>query len=396
LAAEQLFATIAPPHEPNTLGLYRAFLGSKLVAGLAEVDLVIALTWAADHYDPYSLEDLAQLSLQIMVRCWSEITTSPEIASLFAKIARQLLSDHLILLQYATSDTEDLFVTEAERREVVARLVEAVAADELAPTSLAHADPALLLTTDLPWVLERLTASLETEHERVWALLADQLWTYADDASAAAISEARETSTELESLTAPRFEAVRLDSPLAEQNRKWYERSQRIQQQRAEQQLAQREWDASITQRLTQALSDPKTAWPELSSLLTGARREPPLHEARQRAVDSPGYAHLDHDARARLIDAADRFLAGAPEPDAPQASNLVTATSIAAVRAMDLLLETAPERLAALEPELWDRWSQAVVVHPIESGANGTRSRSFSDERPPQIARRWPISCLG
>jgi len=149
-----------------------------------------------------------------------------------------------------------------------------------------------------------------------------------------------------------------------------YERSQRIQQQRAEQQLAQREWDASITQRLTQALSDPKTAWPELSSLLTGARREPPLHEARQRAVDSPGYAHLDHDARARLIDAADRFLAGAPEPDAPQASNLVTATSIAAVRAMDLLLETAPERLAALEPELWDRWSQAVVVHPIESGA--------------------------
>lgn len=133
---------------------------------------------------------------------------------------RQLLSDHLILLQYATSDTEDLFVTEAERREVVARLVEAVAADELAPTSLAHADPALLLTTDLPWVLERLTASLETEHERVWALLADQLWTYADDASAAAISEARETSTELESLTAPRFEAVRLDSPLAEQNRK--------------------------------------------------------------------------------------------------------------------------------------------------------------------------------
>jgi hypothetical protein len=321
LTAERLFATIAQPHEPNTLGLYRAFLGSQLVAGLAEVDLVIALTWAADHYDPSSLGDLAQLALEIMVRCWSEITTSPEIAGLFAKIARQLLSDHLILLQYATSDTEDLFVTEAERREVVARLVGAVAADELAPTSLAHADPALLLTTDLPWVLGRLTASLETEHERGWALLADQLWTYADDASVAAIWEARETSTELESLTAPRFEAVPLDSPLAEQNRKWYERGQRIQQQHAELDLAQREWDGSITQRLTQALSDPKTAWPELSSLLTGARRAPPLHEARQRTVDSPGYADLDHDARVRLIGAADGFwraLRSRPPPSLP------------------------------------------------------------------------------
>ena len=61
----------------------------------------------------------------------------------------------------------------------------------------------------------------------------------------------------------------------------------------------------------------------------------------------------------------------------------------------MDLLLETAPERLAALEPELWDRWSQAVVVHPIESGAKRDALAEFSDERPPQIARRWPISCL-
>jgi hypothetical protein len=209
LTAEQLFATIAPPHEPNTLGLYRAFLGSELVVGLAEVDLVTALTWAADHYDPYSLDDLAQLALQIMVRCWSEITTTPEIADLVAQIVRQLLTDHLILFQYATSDTKDLFVTEPERREVVARLVEAVAADELAPTSLIHADPALLMTTDLPWVLERLMVSLETDRERGWALLANQLWTYADDASVAAIWDARETSTELESLVAPRFEASR-------------------------------------------------------------------------------------------------------------------------------------------------------------------------------------------
>jgi hypothetical protein len=372
VTADELFACITPPQDPDTLGLYRAFLGSGLVAGLAEADLVIALGWAADHYDPYSLGDLAQLALQIMVRAWSQITSNPQIADLFGQIACRLLADHLILFQYTMSDTEELFVTEAGRREVVMRLVDAVAAGTLEPTSLVHADPALLLMTDLPWLLERLTDSLGNEHEHVWALLADQIWTYQDDASAAAIWEARETSTALETVTAPRFEAIEIDSPLAAQNRDWYERSQRIYQQRAEQRAQQREWDASIAQRLTQALSDPGTAWPELSSLLTGSRRDPPLEEAKQLTVESPGFAHLDPDAHRSLIDAAERFLLGAPEPNTSVDLNLVTVTSIAAVRAMDLLLETARDRLAALEPDMWARWSGAVVVHPIEAGAKG------------------------
>ncbi|HTX13457.1 MAG TPA: hypothetical protein VME22_32870 [Solirubrobacteraceae bacterium] len=372
LSAQKLFASITPPRDPDTLGLYRAFLGSRLVAGLAEADLVIALDWAGDHYHPYGLGDFADLALQIMVRAWPEITSNPEIADRFGQIACRLLADHLVLLQYAMTDTEELFVTEAGRREIVVRLVDAVAAAELEPTSLVHADPALLLPTDLPWVLDRLTDSLGAEHERVWALLANQIWTYEDDASAAAIWEGRETSTELETVTAPRFEAVEIDSPLAAQNRSWYERSQRIQQQRAEQHAEQLAWDASIAQRLTHALSDPATAWPELSSLLTGARRDPPLQEARHLTVDSPGYAHLDPDARRSLIDAAEHFLRGAHEPDGSVDLNLVTATSIAAVRAMDLLLEKAPDRLAALEPDLWARWSHAVLVHPIEGGAKG------------------------
>ncbi len=378
MTAEQLFAAITPPKAPEVLGLYTAFMADELVDGLGDDDLALALRWAADHYDPYGLGRLELLALRILARAWSQID-DPAIAGQITEMVRAQLMAHLILLQPTAVDTNDLFVAAPGRRKLVCRLVPALRRGELDATSLVNSEPALVLRGDLPWVLEQLTASLGTEEERAWATVANQLWAYQDDEAVALIWEVMDYSQQLAEVAADRFAPIPLDSELAENNRQWYERQQRIQAERAAREAEQEAWTSALARRLSDAVADPQTAWPQLSALLTGERHDALVREAEQRVVDSPGFALTDPATRQTLIDRAEHYLVTADlAPDDWLGSGEIPQRAVSAVRALDLLLIEAPDRLESLAPDVWSRAVPSLVAHPSSPGTKGEASREL------------------
>jgi hypothetical protein len=375
--AEQLFAAITPPRAPESLSLYTGFMAGELVDGLQNADLAVALHWAAEHYDPYSLGRLNLLALRILARAWSQIDDAV-IADEITEMVRTQLVANYPLLQPTAVGTNDLVVSAAGRRQVVQRLVPALLRGEISATSFVHSEPALVLREDLSWVLEHLNASLETEEERAWAILANQLWAY-DDESVELIWEAMEYSQQLDEIAADRFDAIPLNSELAENLRRWYERLQRIHAEQAAREAEQQAWTSALAQRVGAAAADPQTTWPQLSALITGELHDALLREAQERVVDSPGFDLADAATRQILIDGAEHYLLTADlAPDNWLGSGEVPCRVISAIRALDLLLTEAPNRLESLAPDVWSRVIPAVVAHLSSQGAKGAAVRAL------------------
>ena len=388
---DQLFAAITPPREPGTLGLYSMFMSTQLLDGLEDADIPIALRWAASHYDPYSLGRLELLALQVVVRAWSHLDDA-EVIELIAGIAQAQLATHAILLQPSGVDTAGLFVDESGRRQLILRLIDAVADDAIDPGDLVHSAPPLLDRKDLPWVIEQLVGGVGETNELAWARLANQLWTYDDDEAVELIWEALDSSQELAQVAADRIAPIPLDSEIAERNRVWYQRNERVRRQRAEQEAEQKAWRDGLAERLIDAAAAPRTTWPELSSILTGERRNSLLREAEERTVDSPGFELADSSTRQVLVDLAEHFLTDTdPRADDWLATGEIPAQAISAVRALDLMLAEAPTRLDSLDPDAWSRWIPALATHTGGHDAKGEAVRELRERanaiHPDQVA---------
>jgi hypothetical protein len=377
LTAPQVFAALANPRESGVIGLYFSFITSDLLDGLTDDDMPVALRWAAEHYDPYDVEHLSLVALQILVRAWALLDNST-IADAVAEIVGKLLAQHTVLLQHSIIDTGGLFVDPSGRHKIVQRLVGKVARGELDPTHVVLSVPALLTAEDLGWVLAQLEQTVGTSSERSWALLVGALWSD-DDATATRIWDAKEISKELADVVSHRFQAVRIDSEQAKEARKWHERSLRVAAQRQQQQSDQQKYADSLPERLAAALAEPETTWPKLSALITGQPDETGLLEAEHRTVDSRGFAIADAAQRSYLINSAEQFLTTADiGTDTWLDTTRLPPTAIAGVRALDLLLSEAPNLLDLFPPIIWERWAASLIAHPAGHEPKGDAVREL------------------
>jgi hypothetical protein len=378
LSAEQVFDALTDPRESGVIGLYFSFLTSNLLDDLTDDDVPAALGWAARLYDPYDVEHLSLVALQILVRA-SALLEDGGIADAVTEIVAKLLAQHTVLLQHSIVDTGGLFVDPAGRQEIVRRLVGRVARDELDPSHGVLSVPPLLIGEDLGWLLGQLEQTVGTTDERGWALLVAALWAGDDDATATRIWDAKQISDELASVVAHRFEAVAIDSEQANEARKWQEHSRRVAARRLEQKSDQEKYADSLPERLAAALADPGTTWPQLSALLTGQPGETGLREAEHRTVDSPGFQIADAAQQSHLIASAEQFLTTADVgTDAWLETTRVPSTAIAGVRALDLLLSEALGSLDAFPPTVWERWAAALVAHPAGHESKGEAVREL------------------
>lgn len=79
-----------------------------------------------------------------------------------------------------------------------------------------------------------------------------------------------------------------------------------------------------------------------------------------------PGWIAVDDGVRRRAIVAAERFVREAdPDADSWFGTGQVAFSAIGAVRALTLLRTAAPQRFAALEPDIWRKWAAALLGIP-------------------------------
>jgi hypothetical protein len=369
LSAEQLFDSLKPPQNPTLLGFYRMFLRTELMTDLADTDLPVALRWATrlprEYLPADALSDLVQ---QMLIRAW-ERREDPAVFVEFVNLVRSFLAGGFDLLDYQEAQRGHVLVDRDGRNALVAALIPFIADGSLSPRLVVFSTPRLLDRDDIDWLVNELRMAEAGPLEIGWARLLEAMLGF--DVSVALVMEAREFSSVLRDLTAYQFDPVLIDSPEADIERENFRRRQSWEQKRSEYPVDAPDMAARIQEDLRRIEEGEIDAFWHLNldlSVEPGQNRY--SRDFQSDLTKFPGWEAADETVRERIFSAAERYLvAGDPAPDQWFGQRKFNYAAAAGYRALRLLTEHLPDRLAALGPdEVWSRWAPIIVSWPSDA----------------------------
>jgi hypothetical protein len=398
LSAEQLFDSLKRPQNQTLLGFYRMFLRTEVMKGLADTDLPTAARWATTLPREHSPTDaLSELAQQILIRAW-ERREDPAVFTELVSLIKSFLAGGFNLLDHQEAQRGVALADRDGRHALIAALIPSIADGSLAPRLVVLSTPRLLDRDDIDWLVNELCAAQAGPLEAGWARLLEQMLGF--DIPVALVMEAREFSSVLRGLTAYRFDPVRLDSPQADAERQNFQQWQSWQQQRSEEPDDAPDMTARIHEDLNRIEDGELDAFWHLNLDLSVEPGQ--KHYTRHFQSDLtkfPGWEAADETVHERIVNAAERYLlAGDPVPDQWFGQSKLNHAAAAGYRALRLLAEHHPERLAALGAEVWSRWSPIIVSWPsdaLEDSEMNKRLVAICFSITPSETREWFLRCL-
>jgi predicted NACHT family NTPase len=376
LTAEELFSVLTPPKRRNLIGAYRVFIEREVAPRLKPSDLPVALKWVKEqqrrHHLPYSLERLTDA---IMLRAWENLEV-PGVAEAFAEAALSRLKQHDAIIEGKLDPPfRDLLAIEDDkRRRVLKTMVPLLGDPQKDSVILACGQTPLLLSKDVPWMVEQLLSSVSEEAQRVWAAL---MWTAFDprepsqlDAVFMASKKNRVLAETFEGL----FEPVELGSPQAEKMKAEYQERQKWEKRERERPVLKPPPAERIAILLDKFESGDLAAWWRLNLEMT---LEPDsTHYGNELESDLtvlPGWTAGDDRTKARIIEAAKKYVLDQdPETHKWLGTNTLYRPAFAGYRALRLLSQKDPGFLSALSSDIWRKWAPMILAYPVSSGIGG------------------------
>lgn len=365
LTTGELLQALSPP-PTNLLGAYRSFLGRDPFQHMPPQDLSLALQWAGEWIGqrcvPFEMENLYYC---LMDRSSHHL----ELSDVFRDVGRLALARLGHWEPVFSKDSLKRLQNETDRRHLI--LVAMVAAADPDDNIDTVIRSGLLCIEDALWLLAQYSARAETER-RKWAHLLLAAVDYEDIPAVNAVWSAMETDGLLAEVLAPRFAPIVLGSEeeararhrhqvLVENPARWA----------AEPPLLQPTPSERVNSLLRRFESGDISVWWGINRELTLEPRSTNFDDRAEFEADltrRPGWRDADEETRSRLIAAADRYVrTWVPEPEkwiAVDEGNGITIHKAdwAGFRAFWLLQTEAPERLAAIPPNVWVQWAPVLV----------------------------------
>lgn len=226
----------------------------------------------------------------------------------------------------------------------------------------------LVVTDDVEWLLERLQMESSEGRKAVIATLivyTQRLWN----------EEAEELVylTHLEDETLARevgslFASVEIESEKAEEQRRLHEQFRRWEKEDEEPPP-----DPPVSARVVSALDDFEAG--DVEAFWQGVYHFMQFDERGFESVGGaewditalPGWEAVDDEARARIVEAAKRYvLEGDPRTDEWFGTEVTYRPAFAGYRALCLLLRFAPEFLEGLPAYMWEKWVPSILTFPV------------------------------
>jgi len=375
LSAEEAFAAITAPRDPDYFGMYAAFLDFELAEGLQVADLPVALEWVC-HQPPDKELPFAfrRLLSNILRFAWRHLD-DPQVLECFIKNAMARLKSYDTILgpEGPEESLELVKQDEDTRRNLVANIMQEPGMSSDDASLLAWSRPPLVFGSDFVWVLDKLKGAPEETVEK-WGTLASRLFDWRNKAHVNAVIERRDDTEAVKHVFADWLEPVELDSPQAVEQRSKYRRYQAIQQEREEKTPGlPKPFDEILLEWLEKFEAGDIGAWWRLNLDMTvdPARGVYQLNEELQPDLRAlPGWEAMNADMRARTLDAAAKYLElGEPHTDEWLRTNNVHRPAFAGYRAARLLLAERSDVLERLSDEVWQKWAPIVVAFPEPIG---------------------------
>jgi len=376
LTAEELFSVLTPPKKRTFFGAYQLFIRNDVLKSLQITDLPLALQWVElqlPTLDP--IHPFHSLVDGIMLQSLEHLD-SPEVLDRFAKVILLNLKHHYRIggKDFPQQFRELLNNDDGKRQQIIDTIVPLLIDPEMDSLRLIHTETPIVLSGDVPWMIQRLQDSISEDIQQVWARLIEKVFNGQDPEQTDAVLTACQNNSVLAKAFLWLLKPVELSSSEAKEMKERYEYYQEIQK-RHEKEKTSPLLEPPPSERITLLLeafeSGDLDAWWQLNREMTlepdsthyGNELEPDLTKL-------PGWEASDDLARARIIRAAKRYvLEQNPETRNWLGTNKVNLPAFAGYRALFLLFKEDPSFILQIPIDVWKRWAPIILAYPIPSG---------------------------
>ena len=375
LAADELFGALHQPRDPSLYGSYKAFIRSVLPQSLSDDHLPIALDWVVQQEPSRraTTDVIEGLADHILIRVWRSGPTG-QIRAKLAEVVLRRRREYLPIIgsEHQQELSELLQETPEARKTFVVALLQCMSAEDDV-WSLWNSGPNLIDQNCLSWLLDWLVHGDGSQDAKARA--ADAVRHLYDPNKAndiSAVLEAAARSSTLASVMAPYFDAVELGSSQAREMKVHHEKQLARAREQQEWQIQHfKPVDPPPQERVRICLERCEAGsldgfW-HLASELTlksDTRHYEGLTNPDVTAL--PGWLVADAETRARIVEAARRYiLRGDPNTADWLGKDVWHLPALAGYKALWLLSALDPEFIAKLPADVWTRWGPVIVVYP-------------------------------
>ena len=373
VTSEELFAQIPPCEDDSFVGSYRSFVSYHLPDRLRPEDLLPALRWVSrTWHEGRPDREFGKLIDAIITLSWENLEREG-VFDAFVDILLAAAERYGPLLgHWAENAPDDFFLRDARKRlRVLEHAVSRIKEPDEGARQLSSLDPRLVVSSDVPWMLDKLQEERPETEQKTWAQLIACLHNREDARQTDLILKIHETNPHLSEVFALRFRAVNLDSDDARRSRQHREWAKANRQAREESKVlpCTQEQLKEYLDKCEEGNTDP---WWWMVSQLTYLR-------GNQRVVDDPQpditqsleWEESDAAVRSRLVNAARQYvLAKDPREGDWLATDEYYRPDMAAYKALRLLQTNGHGILVALPPSIWHKWTPIILAYPLDSGS--------------------------
>ena len=373
MTAQELFQALTARKRTNYAGSYVAFrlaLRKELPEQLQMGDLQFAMNWVAKgHAKDHDVEELGEL---IIITGWQALEEHPELAQPFARAALARLRDYEAIAKGSEDRPfgQEVRQDAARRRAVLVAVMEAVGPKE-ETFWLVHTQTPLATDEDVVWLAERV---LEAPPDRKDAWLSLINWVFNPHKPGhldTVIGLCKREPSLGKAFSW--LNAVEIESPEGRKMKADYLRHKRLERQMEAQRnrpLLTPPPKERVLALLDEFERGDRNGWWRLNMEMTLEPNSTRYGDELEWDLTTlPGWRDADEATRARIIDAARRYVASPPPMDQSWlGTNTLHRPACAGYRALALLHATDPAFLDGLPTEAWAVWAPIVIAFPLHN----------------------------
>lgn len=368
MLAKELFAVLTPPKTSNYFGAYHFFISEHLTKSLQPAHLPDALLWVETQGPTHFMNYFFRKLLDAIVMLGWEHIDSPGVLEAFARAALSRIKHHDSLVEDQSDHPLDIQLKQehAKRRQLLESMVVFRAQADEDVAEIAYSQSPIVLTEDLPWMIERLHTSQTNQTKQTWSRLINRALDRRDGRQIDAVLVACETepvlAEELRWLSKP----VELGSQEAERLKSEYLEWQKWDQKKRDRPLLDPPLAKRIETLLDQYDGGDYSAWWKLNlemTLKADSTHYQWSDELKPDLTLLPGWEEATSATKRRIVDAAKSYLLSQdPKTNQWLGNNEFYRPAAAGYRALRLLLREERNFVANLPTDVWKKWAPTIL----------------------------------
>jgi predicted NACHT family NTPase len=384
ITAKELFAALTPTQS----GFYSYRLGS-FVQHLQLDDLPLALEWV-EKQNPLH-HSFKKLVDSIMLKAWEHLESPGVLEAIANLVWSRLQQDNRIIPVYNESFFRKALsrLEDKKRRRILEAILPRLSNLENDVSLLAHTETSIVHRRDVPWLIERLLASDCEQVQKTLIRLIWSLFNSNDIEHVDAVLIASQRNSILAEAFSGFLRSIELDSPQAQKMKSDYlEIHKEIQKRSQElieyshnqkQPLLESSPDIGIIALLDELNSGNLAAWWHICREMTLKPDSTHYEEIFELDLTAlPGWNTVDTLTRARLIEAAKKYVLN----ENPEIDSLYSRTTyesdLLGYKALRLLLKEASDFIPTIPRDVWKKWVPFILAY---SPSNNVKDKELDSE---------------